>query len=217
MQSSARQGLVLLFCIQLLLYASSFAHMTIAAFPDAQTASSIVTLLVFMSLTFCGVLQTADALPRFWIFMYRVSPFTYWVSGIVSTQLHDRPVTCSQDETSIFNPPSGQTCGEYLERFLAQAPGSLQNPSDTSDCQYCSLRVADQYLAGSRIYWSDRWRNFGIMWAYILFNIFIAVVTYYLFRVKTWDLSGWRKKPKPGVKEEGREEREGAVKRAVHL
>lgn len=192
-QASDRQGLVLLFCIQLLLYASSFAHMTIAAFPDAQTASSIVTLLVFMSLTFCGVLQTADSLPRFWIFMYRVSPFTYWVSGIVSTQLHDRPVTCSAEETSSFNPPSGQTCGEYLQAFLSQAPGTLQNPEATENCQYCSLQVADQYLAGSRIYWSERWRNFGIMWAYILFNIFIAVLTYYLFRVKKWDLSSWKK------------------------
>ncbi|KFA77102.1 hypothetical protein S40288_09502 [Stachybotrys chartarum IBT 40288] len=196
-QSSVRQGLVLLFCIQLLLYASSFAHMTIAAFPDAETASCVVTLLAFMSLTFCGVLQTADALPGFWIFMYHVSPFTYWVSGIVATQLHGRPVDCSQDETSIFNPPQGQTCGQYLQPFLAQAPGILQNADATSDCQYCPLQVADQYLAGSRIYWSERWRNFGIMWAYIVFNIFIAVLTYWLFRVKPWDLPGRRMKPKP--------------------
>jgi ABC-type multidrug transport system permease subunit len=168
--------------------------MTIAAFPDAETASAVVTLLVFMSLTFCGVLQTADALPDFWIFMYRVSPFTYWVSGIVSTQLHGRPVVCSRDEMSIFSPPDGQTCGAYLEGFLSQAPGVLQNPDATSDCQYCSLEVADQFLAGSGIYWDDRWRNFGIMWAYILFNIFVAVMTYYLFRVKRWNLSGLMKK-----------------------
>jgi ATP-binding cassette, subfamily G (WHITE), member 2, PDR len=187
--------------------------MTIAAFPDAQTASSVVTLLVFMSLTFCGVLQTADSLPGFWIFMYRVSPFTYWVSGTVSTQLHGRPVVCSEDETNIFNPPQGQTCGRYLEPFLTQAPGLLQNPDATSDCRYCSLTVADQYLAGSRIYWSDRWRNFGIMWAYILFNIFVAVVTYYLFRVKTWGGTGSGKKNK----KENPEDRKGAVKRAVHL
>lgn len=164
--------------------------MTIAAAPNAQTASSIVVLLVFMSLTFCGVLQTPDAFPGFWIFMYRLSPFTYWVSGIVSTELHGRAVTCSADETSIFSPPQGMTCGSYLEAFLSQAPGVLQNPEATEDCRYCSLTVADQYLSGSSIYWSDRWRNFGIMWAYIFFNISIAVLTYWMFRVKTWDLSG---------------------------
>ncbi|KAM0351170.1 hypothetical protein ACHAPU_002955 [Fusarium lateritium] len=185
-QSSARQGLVLLFMIQLMLYASSFAQMTIAAFPDALTASAIVTLLVLVSLTFCGVLQSPTALPGFWIFMYRVSPFTYWVAGIVSTELAGRAIECSVDETSIFDPPSGQTCGEYMADFLKAAPGQLQNPNATAQCQYCSLTNADQFMAGSNIYYTERWRNFGIVWAYIAFNIFIAVGSYYVFRVKKW-------------------------------
>ncbi|KAF9878249.1 ABC-2 type transporter [Colletotrichum karsti] len=186
-QASSRQGLVLLFAIQLFIYASSFAHMTIAAFPDALTASGVVTMLVLMSLTFCGVLQSPTALPGFWIFMYRVSPFTYWVSGIVSTQLHSRPVTCSASETSIFNPPANQTCGEYLADYLKTAPGQLQNPDALEQCRYCSLSNADQYLAGSNIFWDERWRNFGIVWAFIFFNIFVAVMSYYLFRVKKWN------------------------------
>ena len=68
-QSSVRQALVLLFSMQLLIYASAFAQMTIAALPDAQTASGLVTLFTFMSLLFCGVLQSPDALPGFWIFV----------------------------------------------------------------------------------------------------------------------------------------------------
>ncbi len=68
-QDSVRQVLVLLFVIQLFIYASSFAQMTIAPMPDAHTAASIVTLLTLMSIVFSGVLQTADALPGFWIFM----------------------------------------------------------------------------------------------------------------------------------------------------
>ncbi|KAM0540650.1 hypothetical protein ACHAPJ_013551 [Fusarium lateritium] len=185
-QSSARQGLVLLFIIQLMLYASSFAQMTIAAFPDALTASGIVTLLVLMSMTFCGVMQAPTALPGFWIFMYRVSPFTYWVAGIVSTELGGRAINCSAGETSIFDPPTNQTCGEYMADFLRTAPGQLQNPDATEQCQYCSLTNADQFMAGTNIYYSERWRNFGIVWAYIAFNIFIAVFSYYIFRVKKW-------------------------------
>lgn len=185
-QSSARQGLILLFMIQLMLYASSFAQMTIAAFPDALTASAIVTLLVLLSLTFCGVLQSPSALPGFWIFMYRVSPFTYWVSGIISTALAGRTIQCSIDEMSIFNPPSGQTCGEYMADYLSAAPGQLQNSDATEGCQYCSLSNADQFMAGSNIFYEERWRNFGIVWAYIVFNILIAVVSYYVFRVKKW-------------------------------
>ncbi|KAL1592348.1 hypothetical protein SLS60_011426 [Paraconiothyrium brasiliense] len=185
-QSGQRQGLVLLFSMQLLIYASSFAQMTIAALPDAQTASGIVTLLTFMSILFNGVLQTPSALPRFWIFMYRVSPFTYWIGGMCSTLLHGREVVCTSTETSRFNPPSGQTCQTYLADYLRTAPGLLQNPEATSDCRYCPLRNGDQFLAGSNIFYSERWRNFGIIWAFVFFNIFIAVLTYWAFRVAKW-------------------------------
>lgn len=193
-QSSARQVLVLLYVIQLFIYASAFAQMTIAALPDAQTAAAIVTILTIMSIIFSGVLQTPDALPGFWIFMYRVSPFTYWISGIVATMLHGRVVTCSSTETAVFNPPQGTTCGEYLAPFTASAPGLLQNPDDTSGCRYCPFTVADQYLAGSKIFWSDRWRNYGIVWAFILFDIFMAVTLYYVFRVKKWNTGSKKSK-----------------------
>ncbi|KFA50638.1 hypothetical protein S40293_04917 [Stachybotrys chartarum IBT 40293] len=186
-QSSERQGLVLLFIIQLFIYASAFAHMTIAAMPDATTAASIVTLLTIMSTIFCGVLQGPDALPGFWIFMYRVSPFTYIVAGLTGTMLHARPVDCSTTETSIFDPPSGETCGSYLQPFLSAAPGRLQNPEATASCQYCTLSNADQYLSTSNIYWSERWRNFGIVWAFVVFNLAMAVLLYYTFRVKKWN------------------------------
>ncbi|KAF2276149.1 uncharacterized protein EI97DRAFT_501428 [Westerdykella ornata] len=181
-QSSTRQALVMLFCMELLIYASAFADMTIAALHDAQTASSLVMLLTFMSILFNGVLQSPTALPGFWIFMYRVSPFTYWIAGICATMLHGRPVRCTQAETSQFNPPSGQTCGQYLSAYLETAPGVLQNPDAIADCRYCSLRSSDQFLALSNIYYSERWRNFGLVWAYVLFDIAVAVLTYWTFR-----------------------------------
>ncbi|PHH53809.1 ZEB2-regulated ABC transporter 1 [Ceratocystis fimbriata CBS 114723] len=200
-QSSIRQVLVLLFLIQLMVYASSFAQMTIAAIPNAETASGIVTLLTIMMLSFCGVLQTPDAMPGFWIFMYRVSPLTYWIGGIVSTMLHGRKVVCSEAEVSRFNPPSGMTCGTYLADYLADAIGVLQNPDATSDCRYCAYTLADQYLAPSKIKWSEKWRNYGIMWAFVIFNIFIAVVTYWMFRVrKSGGKSTKTKTKKPSAK-----------------
>ncbi len=183
-QDSARQGLVLLFIIQLFIYASAFAHMTIAALPDAQAASAFVVLLTMMSIIFSGVLQTKEALPGFWTFMYYVSPFTYWISGITSTMLHSRPVVCSASENLVFNPPPNMTCMEYLKPLADQAQGILQNPTATEACAYCPLSVADQFLATVDIFWSQRWRNFGIMWAYIVFDIAVAIGVYYVFRVR---------------------------------
>lgn len=207
-QSSERQGLVLLFVIQLFIYASAFAQMTIAVMPDAHTAASIVTILTFMSIIFSGVLQSPDALPGFWTFMYRLSPFTYWIGGIVSTELHGRAVQCSERETNIFNPPQGMTCEAYLAPYAkAGAPGTLQNPLDTTDCRYCALSVADDFLTPAHIIWDERWRNYGIFWAYIIFDIAMAVLLYYFFRVRKSSNSGgaskfklpWAKKDKKKV------------------
>ncbi|KAK9319147.1 ABC-2 type transporter-domain-containing protein [Lipomyces orientalis] len=184
-QSSERQGLFLLFQIQFYIFTSTFAHLLIAGLPDAETAGNIATTLFSLILTFNGVLQTPSALPGFWIFMWRVSPLTYLVGGLAAVGLHQRQVQCANNELAVFDAPSGQTCAEYLgPYFSAGAPGSLYNPSATSNCQYCPISNGDQFLAGSEIFWSQRWRNLGIGWAYILFNIFGAVMLYYLIRVR---------------------------------
>jgi ABC-type multidrug transport system permease subunit len=170
--------------------------MTIAALPDAQAAAGVVILLIMMSTIFSGVLQSRVALPGFWSFMYYVSPFTYWISGIVSTVLHDRPVVCSAAENLVFNPPPNTTCGEYLMPLANMTQGTLQNPYDREACRYCAFGVADQYLETVDIFWSDRWRNFGIMWGYIIFDIAVAIGVYYLFRVKGKGIQGLFKKVK---------------------
>lgn len=185
-QSAERQVLTLLYVIQFFVFASTFAHMLIAALPDAQTAGAIGTLMFSLSLTFNGVFQTPEALPGFWIFMYRVSPLTYLVSGLVSTGLGGRDVECSQTELSVFQPPAGQTCAVYLQEYLATSVGYLSNPQATADCGVCSVSTANQLLAGDSIYYSERWRNYGIGFAYIGFNIFAAVSLYYVFRVAQW-------------------------------
>jgi ABC-type multidrug transport system permease subunit len=193
-QSSSRQGLALLFFLQFFVYSGTFADMVIAALPDAETAGAIVTLLFSMALTFNGVMQTPDALPGFWKFMYRASPFTYWVGGVAANQMHGREIKCSDTEMSIFNPPSGVTCGQYLQKYLSVAPGYLENPNATQSCAYCSLSTADQYLGSVRMVWDERWRNFGIFWVYIVFDIAAAVALYYCFRVKKWNFGSKKQK-----------------------
>lgn len=68
-QDGETRGLMLLLVVQFMLFVSTFAHMIIAAMPDAETAGNIATLLFSMMLTFNGVLQSPTALPGFWIFM----------------------------------------------------------------------------------------------------------------------------------------------------
>ena len=195
-QSSERMGLMLLFCIQYFVFASTFAHMVIAALPNAETAGNIATLLFSMALTFNGVVQAPNALPGFWLFMYRVSPLTYLVAGWAATGLSGRMVDCADNELAQFDPPPSQTCGEYLADYIsAGAVGQLENPEATSQCRYCPLSTSDQFLASVNISYDERWRNFGIGWAYIVFNIAAAVLLYYMFRVRYWSPASLAKGP----------------------
>ncbi|KAJ5787645.1 CDR ABC transporter [Penicillium paradoxum] len=184
-QDSERRVLIMLFIVQFYIYAASMAQLAVCAIPEPTLAAMLATLMFGLSFIFNGVMQPPDDLPRFWIFMYRVSPFTYYISGIGSTALHGRPVQCNAAEMSVFDPPSGQTCFQYMEKYLASAPGVLANGNATSGCEYCSLSSADQYLATRKINWDNRWRDYGIFWCYFIFNILAAILLYYLFRVRT--------------------------------
>jgi ATP-binding cassette subfamily G (WHITE) protein 2 (PDR) len=212
---SVRQGLILLLLIQFFVFASTFAHMLISALPDSETAGNIATLMFSLTLTFNGVFQPPQALPGFWIFMYRVSPltckrsppplcvptppflpisFSYLVnhtlthldlvSAIASTGLAGREVICSKNELAIMQPPAGETCGEYLQAYASAAGGRIYNPSATSNCEYCTASNADQFLSSVAISYSTRWRDYGIGFAYIFFNIAAAVLLYYFIRVR---------------------------------
>ena len=157
----------------------------VAGLHDAEAAGNIATIFLFMYSMFNGVTQSPDALAGFWIFMYRLSPLTYLVGGLASTGLHGRELTCRPEEVSKLNPPpGGQTCGQYLASYLQQAPGKLLNPDATASCQYCPLRTTDQFLAAYNVYWSERWRNFGILFAFIVFNMVATIGLYWLARVR---------------------------------
>ncbi|TVY84470.1 ZEB2-regulated ABC transporter [Lachnellula suecica] len=182
--SGERQGLILLLLIQFFVFASTFAHMLISALPDAETAGNIATLMFSLTLTFNGVFQPPTALPGFWIFMYRVSPLTYLVSAIAATGLSGKTVRCASNELAIMQPLAGQTCQEYLGPYATAAGGSIYNGAATSNCEYCPLSTSDQFLESVAISYSTRWRNYGIGFAYIIFNIFVAVLLYYLIRVR---------------------------------
>ncbi|KAI2824156.1 hypothetical protein CBS115989_975 [Aspergillus niger] len=185
-QDAERHVLGLLYIVQFYLYVASMAHFVIAAVPQAPVAGILAVLMFAFAFIFNGMLQPPGDLPGFWIFMYRVSPFTYYTAGVGSSILHGRPVECSATELSVFDPPSNYTCGQYMQKYVEAAGGQVYNPNATSACEYCSMTVADEYLALRWVYWKDRWRDYGIFWCYFVFNIAGAVMLYYFFRVKKW-------------------------------
>ncbi|KAL3473350.1 ABC-2 type transporter-domain-containing protein [Aspergillus californicus] len=182
-ETAERGGTMFLLILIFMLFASTFSSMIIAGIEHPDTGSNIAQLLFSLCLIFNGVLASPSALPRFWIFMYRVSPFTYLVSSVMSTGLSGTEVHCSDIEFLQIPAPSGQNCSSYLGPYATLTGGNLINPDSEGDCRLCAVSSTDQYLAQLSINPDDTWRNVGILFVYVVFNAFAAVFLYWLIRV----------------------------------
>lgn len=182
-QGVERGGLIWLLFWQLLLFSCTFAHMCISFADTADSGGNAANFLFVLIFFFCGVLATPDAMPRFWIFLYRLSPLSYWVSAILSTGLANVEVHCAPHEFTVLNPPDGQTCGEYMLEYISQAGGYLLDPGAESQCKYCKIKGTNVFLEGIGVRYADRWRNFGIIWVFIAFNIVAALGLYWAVRM----------------------------------
>lgn len=178
-----RGALAWLLILTFILFSSTFAHMAIAAIDNAETGGNIANLCFSLILSFCGVLAGPTALPRFWIFMYRISPLHYFISGLLSAAIAGTKVKCATEEYLHFDPAMNMTCGEYLENYIHHAGGYVAKPLARIDCAFCPISDTDTFLKGLSSNPDEEWTNFGLMWVYIIFNIVSAVVLYWAFRV----------------------------------
>ncbi|KAM0433852.1 hypothetical protein ACHAPT_003795 [Fusarium lateritium] len=178
-----RGGLMFLLVWAFMVYEGTFAHMCVAGSPTAEVGATFALLLFMMTLVFAGVLVPYSGLPGFWTFMYRVSPMTYLIGAMLSNGVALQKVECSEVELLMFSPPANMTCEAYAGPFVQMAGGTLQNPQANETCLFCPVASTDTYLATLDIHYSERWRNFGLIWIYVVFNVFAALGAYWLLRV----------------------------------
>lgn len=183
-ETAIRGFTTFLFIWQMIIWTSTVSQMVIAPLATADLAAVPATLIAIFSLAFCGIGITRDQLPAIWSdFMYWVSPFTYFSSGTLSSALHGVSVTCAEREVIRVPAQDGLSCDEYLGAFARAAGGVLVDTGSTDECGFCPAVTTDDVLQRFEIYYGDRWRDFGILWAYIAFNIFAALALYWLARV----------------------------------
>ncbi|KAF9766424.1 hypothetical protein IL306_001186 [Fusarium sp. DS 682] len=190
-----RGALMFLLTWVFMVYEGTFAHMCVAGAPTAEVGATFALFLFMMTLVFSGVLVPYSALPGFWTFMYRVSPMTYLIGAMISDGVGKQEVTCSEIEFLQFQTPTNLTCGEYVGQFVQAVGGSLPNPDSNQTCLYCPIASTDTYLGTLDIHYSERWRNFGLLWVFIVFDVVAALMAYWLIRVpkKGMRLMPWKK------------------------
>ncbi|KAK2462635.1 hypothetical protein APHAL10511_005368 [Amanita phalloides] len=167
------------------LYYTSIAQAIASIAPTADVAALLFSVLFSFVIAFCGVLQPFRQL-KWWRWMYRLSPYTYLIEGLLGQAIGHTTISCSRVELVSLDPPSGLTCGQYMGSYISVAGGYLVNPNATSACEFCSEREVDQLLAMSfNIFYKHHWRNFGLMLAFIAFNICCIFLLTYIFRIRT--------------------------------
>lgn len=99
---------------------------------------------------------------------------TSFIYGLVGVEYSSFSLLAGANEFSTFNPPSGQQCGEYAAAFVQQAGGYIDNLNATVACKYCTYSVGDEFYTPLTITFGHRWRDLGILIAFVGFNIILV-------------------------------------------
>jgi ATP-binding cassette subfamily G (WHITE) protein 2 (PDR) len=127
------------------------------------------------------LIKSAD-LPRFWIFMYRVSPLTYLTSVMMSAGIANSPIRCADFEMVKLSRPPEKSCAEYLNAY-ASSTGAQVIDLHEDQCGICPLSSTNAYLDSIGVVYSERWQNFGIFVVFVVFNVAGAFLLYWIARV----------------------------------
>ncbi|ATY64183.1 ABC multidrug [Cordyceps militaris] len=156
--------------------------------PNVVSATLVNPLIIGVLVSFCGVLVPYAQIQPFWRYwMYYLNPFNYLMGSILTFTMWGNEVQCKESEFARFDPPTGQTCGQYLDSYLhSQGPGSvanLVNADATSDCKVCTYTAAQDYLRTLNLneYYYG-WRDAGIV-VLLVFSSYMLV--YVLMKLRT--------------------------------
>ncbi|THH00264.1 hypothetical protein EW026_g2253 [Hermanssonia centrifuga] len=176
------------------LYYTTVGQAIAAMSPNVQIAALLFSFLFSFVLIFNGVLQPFRQL-GWWKWMYRVSPYSYLIEGLLGSVIGRQTINCSEVEFVHLTPPSGSTCSQYLQPFINVAGGYLQDANASSACAYCPYSTTDQYLSQNfSIEYGHRWRDLGIFLAFVAFNICAIYAFTYFFRIRSGNLVSSLKK-----------------------
>ncbi|KAL3419145.1 Brefeldin A resistance protein (ABC-2 type transporter) [Phlyctema vagabunda] len=159
----------------------------IAAYaPNAVFASLANPIIIGTLVSFCGVLVPYAQITDFWKYwIYYLNPFNYLMGSLLVFTTFDVKVQCADKEFATFNPPSNQTCGEYLADYMQGmgARTNLVNPDATSGCQVCQYRYGSDYLATINLpdYYYG-WRDAALV---VLFAFSSYGMVYLLMKLRT--------------------------------
>ncbi|CAC9892285.1 unnamed protein product [Aureobasidium pullulans] len=111
---------------------------------------------------------------------YSLVAGTYLLEGLLALVTHGLPIECDSQELASFPAPPGQTCDAYAGPYAQQSGGYVITQANGL-CGFCQYRDGDAFAASFNVYWTYVWRDYGIFWAYIIFNFAVVFVCSWLY------------------------------------
>jgi ABC-type multidrug transport system permease subunit len=183
--TSDRVGFLYIHFIVFLFYSVSLGF-CIASFSATPPMAAVINpFFTSLLILFAGIMQPPNDMPYFWrAWLYWLDPYHYLIEGLVVNVMDGVEVICGESDFIKVNAPSGQTCGEYMADFFNSGGlGYLGNPNATGSCDYCQYKTGADFYE-QKIGWKfeNRWRDFGILCAYTIFNVIAFTFFVFLFR-----------------------------------
>ncbi|KAL4767698.1 ABC-2 type transporter-domain-containing protein [Aspergillus nidulans var. acristatus] len=203
-RDSFSSGFTWMFLMLFELFYVSFGQFIAAISPNELLASLLVPCFFTFIVAFCGVVVPYMAMPHFWqSWMYWLTPFHYLLEGLLGVLVHDVPMECVEREETLFSLPPGQdSCQSYAGSFLSQATGYVRDAGNGM-CAYCLFSDGDQFATNNfNVYYNHKWRDYGIFWAFVMFNFAAVFVLSWLYLHGVNDMKKWlsmRKAKKSGL------------------
>ncbi|PGH07315.1 hypothetical protein GX51_01859 [Blastomyces parvus] len=175
--ASERAGYQFLMVLITEMFAVTAGQMIAALTPSAFIAAQLNPPFHIILALFCGVAIPKPQIPRFWrVWLHELNPFTRLVSGMVTTELHQREVICTTAEYNTFSSPPGMDCGTYMQPFFDMGGPGYITDNATSACEYCAFKVGDQFYQNFGMDYGTRWRDLGIFAAFIGSNLILLFI-----------------------------------------
>lgn len=155
--------------------------------PSAYIAMLLNPLVMVLMGIFCGVTIRPADIPVYFKWIYELDPMTRMMAGMMSTELHGLPARCSSGELSRFaHPPNMSNCEEYVGKFAEKIGGYLVDSGEKGICALCPISNGDAMLAtfGMEDAFKNRWRDLGILIAYIVALLFVLYVVVRKFTLR---------------------------------
>ncbi|EKG19816.1 ABC transporter-like protein [Macrophomina phaseolina MS6] len=175
--ASTQTGYAFLMFALLGVFATGFAQLLAALCPRESVVAYLNSLVWVVLTAFTGTAiphALMNGFYRPWLFW--ADPLRYFVGGCVENVLHAAPVVCAARDLTLFDPPPGQTCGGYMQEYIAASGGYLVDPAARADCRYCSYADGDEYAASLDFAYKDRWRDLGVFAAFCVSNLVLTFV-----------------------------------------